>query len=167
MRFNHGFYLIPLIAPSSLSKQPHFSRPRPSETIVQATKSARNSKLLRWGTIIGLFSFMGFFFVKSYVDERIFDRDTDRLLAYYKRAAKNSMHDGDVRGARYLVWKYKGKKDKLWKRLEAKYNIPVKHAWEWDDEDEKNDGAKEEEVDTEDLDDVDSEKEKGGDGDEL
>ena len=158
--------MIPLIAPSSLSLNDHTSA-LPSETIVQATKSARNSKLLRWGTIIGVFSFMGFFFVKSYVDERVFDRDTERLLAYYKRAAKNSMHDGDERGARYLVWKYKGKKDKLWKRLETKYNIPVRHAWEWDDEDEKNDGAKEEDEETEDLDDGDSEKKKGGDGDEL
>jgi hypothetical protein len=116
---------------------------------------------------------MGFFLVKSYVDERVFERDTERVLAYYKRAAKNSMHDGDVRGARYLVWKYKGKKDKLWRRLEVKYGIPVKHAWEWDDEDEdgeKNGGATEEEEEAEDLDDKDdvgSEKTKGGDGDEL
>jgi hypothetical protein len=110
---------------------------------------------------------MGFFFVKSYVDERIFDRDTERVLAYYKRAAKNSMHDGDVRGARYLVWKYKGKKDKLWRRLEVKYGIPVKHAWEWDDEDDeggnKNDEAPNEEDEAEDLDDIGSEKTKGGD----
>ncbi|KAL3810854.1 hypothetical protein ACHAXA_005854 [Cyclostephanos tholiformis] len=142
-----------------------------NETIVQATKSARNSKLLRWGTIIGTISFMGFFFVKSYVDERVFDRDTERVLAYYKRAAKNSMHDGDVRGARYLVWKYKGKKDKLWRRLEAKYGIPVRHAWEWDDEEDeggnKHDGAPNEEEEAEDLDDVGTEKTKGGDGDEL
>jgi hypothetical protein len=51
-----------------------------------------------------------------------------------------SFHDGDERQARYLVWKYKGKKDALWRRLEAKYGVPVKHAWEWDDEEE--DGAK-------------------------
>jgi hypothetical protein len=138
-----------------------------SETIVQATKSARNSKLLRWGTIIGSISFMGFFFVKSYVDERIFDRDTERVLAYYKRAAKNSMHDGDIRGARYLVWKYKGKKDKLWRRLEVKYGIPVKHAWEWDDDDaeggDKNGEAPNDEEEAEDLDDIGSEATKGGD----
>jgi hypothetical protein len=47
---------------------------------------------------------------------------------------------GYERQARYLVWKYKGKKDALWRRLEAKYGVPVKHAWEWDDEEE--DGAK-------------------------
>jgi hypothetical protein len=156
------------------------------ETIVQATKSARNSKLLRWGSIIGAVSFMGFFMIKSYVDERIFDRDTERVLNFYRRAAKNSMHDGDVHGARYLVWKYKGKKAKLWRRLEVKYSIPVKHSWEWDDDEEctlrqynaigkydfvceggeKND--KVEEDDTEDLDSApNDEKLKDDDRDEL
>lgn len=120
------------------------------ETIVQATKSARNSKLLRWGTIIGSVLFIGGFLVKSYVEERIFDRDTQRVLAYYKHAAANSFHDGDERQARYLVWKYKGKKDALWRRLEAKYGVPVKHAWEWDDEEE--DGAKDDDEAAEDLD---------------
>lgn len=104
------------------------------ETIVQATKSARNSKLLRWGTILGSVLFIGGFLIKSYVEEKIFDRDTQRVLAYYKHAAPNSFHDGDERQARYLVWKYKGKKDALWRRLEAKYGVPVKHAWEWDEE---------------------------------
>ncbi|KAK1744076.1 hypothetical protein QTG54_005673 [Skeletonema marinoi] len=120
------------------------------ETIVQATKSARNSKLLRWGTIIGSVLFIGGFLVKSYVEERIFDRDTQRVLAYYKHAAANSFHDGDERQARYLVWKYKGKKDALWRRLEAKYGVPVKHAWEWDDEEE--DGSKDDDEAAEDLD---------------
>jgi hypothetical protein len=27
--------------------------------------------------------------------------------------------------------KYKGKKDTLWCRLEAKKGVPVKHAWDW------------------------------------
>ena len=121
------------------------------ETIVQATKSARNSKLLRWGTILGSVLFIGGFLVKSYVEERIFERDTQRVLAYYKHASPNSFHDGDERQARYLVWKYKGKKDALWRRLEAKYGVPVKHAWEWDDEEE--DGAKDDDEAAEDLDD--------------
>ena len=122
------------------------------ETIVQATKSARNSKLLRWGTIIGSVLFIGGFLVKSFVEERIFERDTQRVLAYYKHAAPNSFHDGDERQARYLVWKYKGKKDALWRRLEAKYGVPVKHAWEWDDEEEgDNEGGDDNEA-AEDLD---------------
>ncbi|KAK1744022.1 hypothetical protein QTG54_005619 [Skeletonema marinoi] len=39
------------------------------ETIVQATKSAPipNSKLLRWGTIIGSVLFIGGFLIKAYV----------------------------------------------------------------------------------------------------
>ena len=120
------------------------------ETIVQATKSARNSKLLRWGGILGSILFIGGFLVKSFVEERIFERDTQRVLAYYKHAAPNSFHDGDERQARYLVWKYKGKKDKLWRRLETKYNVPVKHAWEWEDDEE--DAEKKEEDEPEDLD---------------
>ena len=96
------------------------------------------------------------------MEERVFERDTQRVLAYYKRAAPNSLHDGDERQARYLVWKYKGKKDALWRRLEAKYGIPVKHAWEWNDEDDK---PKKDEDETEDLDDEGSSKE--GQGDEL
>lgn len=116
--------------------------------------------------------FIGGFLVKSFVEERIFQRDTERVLAYYKRAAPNSLHDGNEHGARYLVWKYKGKKDKLWRRLESKYGIPVKHAWEWDDDDE--DGGKDgtsnnEDAEAEDLDsgNVNSEKSEGGDGEEL
>jgi hypothetical protein len=72
------------------------------------------------------------------------------VLAYYKHAAANSFHDGDERQARYLVWKYKGKKDALWRRLGAKYGVPVKHAWEWDDEEE--DGVKDDDEAAEDLD---------------
>ncbi|KAL3765629.1 hypothetical protein ACHAWU_002659 [Discostella pseudostelligera] len=135
------------------------------ETIVQATKSKRNSKLARWGFMIGSILFIGGFLVKSYVEERIFQRDTERVLAYYKRAAPNSLHDGNEHGARYLVWKYKGKKDKLWRRLEAKYGMPVKHAWEWDDDEAGEiDGTKNDEEEAEDLD---SEKTEGSEGDEL
>ena len=98
------------------------------------------------------------------MEERIFERDTQRVLAYYKHAAPNSFHDGDERHARYMVWKYKGKKDKLWRRLEAKYGIPVKHAWEWPEEVETE--TKKEEDEAEDLDGEGSEKGEG-DGDEL
>jgi hypothetical protein len=34
--------------------------------------------------------------VQALFRERIDDRDTERVLNNYKRAAKNSMHDGDV-----------------------------------------------------------------------
>lgn len=122
------------------------------ETIVQANKSARNSKLLRWAGIIGSIAFIGGFLIKSYVEEKIFERDTQRVMAFYKHAAPNSFHDGDERQARYLVWKYKGKKDALWRRLEAKYGEPVRHAWEWEDEEDKK------EDEEEDADDLDGEK---------
>jgi len=126
------------------------------ETIVQANKSALKSKLLRYGLIAGSVLFFGGFLVKSYVEERIFERDTRRVLAYYKHAAPNSFHDGDERQARYLVWKYKGRKDRLWRRLESKYNVPVRHEWEWEDEEDKGGEGKEE---TEDLDEEEGEEE--------
>ena len=132
------------------------------ETIVQANKSARNSKLLRWAGIIGSIAFFGGFLIKSYVEEKIFERDTERVMAFYKHAAPNSFHDGDERQARYLVWKYKGKKDALWRRLEAKYGQPVRHAWEWDDEEEE---KKEEEQ--EEADDLDGDESDEGKGEEL
>ena len=71
--------------------------------------------------------------IKSYWEEHVFERDTKRLLAYYKHATPGSAN-GDVHNARYLVWKYRGKKKALWKRLEVKYGIPVRHAYEWEDE---------------------------------
>jgi hypothetical protein len=131
------------------------------ETIVQANKSARNTKLLRWAGIIGSIAFVGGFLIKSYVEEKIFERDTERVMAYYKHAAPNSFHDGDERQARYLVWKYKGKKDALWRRLEAKYGQPVRHAWEWDEVEEKKEEEQEE------ADDLDGEENQEDAGEEL
>eukprot|EP00984_Skeletonema_dohrnii_P004321 scaffold1532_cov111-Skeletonema_dohrnii-CCMP3373.AAC.1 len=99
------------------------------ETKVQATKSARNSKLLRRRTILGIDSvlFIGGSLVKSYVEERIFEFERIPSVCWpiYKHAAVNSFHDGDERQARYLVWKYKGRKDALWRRRSG---VPVKHA---------------------------------------
>jgi hypothetical protein len=86
--------------------------------------------------------------VKSYVEERVFERDTKRLLAYYKHVVPGSIMDGDEHNARYLVWKYRGKKNKLWKRLETKYGEPVLEIHEYPEEEEVN----EDEEDVENLD---------------
>lgn len=77
--------------------------------------------------------FFGGFFVKSYWEERVFERDTRRLLAYYKHALPGSLLDGDVNNARYVVYKYRNKKNKLWKGLEKKYDVPVLEEHEWKD----------------------------------
>lgn len=106
-------------------------------SIVQATKNARTSTILyylKWLLAIGFF---GGFLIKSYVEEKVFDRDVRRVLAYYKHVAPGSIADGDEHNARYLVWKYKGKKDKLWRRLEVKYGHEVLHAHEWPENEEK------------------------------
>mmetsp|Transcript_17911 Transcript_17911/g.25261 ORF Transcript_17911/g.25261 Transcript_17911/m.25261 type:complete len:792 (-) Transcript_17911:110-2485(-) len=117
------------------------------QTVVQATRSARNSALRYYLGMIFLVVFVGGFFVKSYVDEKIFDRDTERLLAYYKHVIPGSFQDGDVYNARYLVYKYKNKKAKLWKNLETKYGEPVLQTWEWPEEVETEGDSSEEEVD--------------------
>lgn len=104
------------------------------ESVSQATKSARNSALRYYLGIFFAIAFFGGFLVKSYWEERVFERDTKRLLAYYKHVVPGSMADGDVHTARYLVWKYSKKKKKLWKSLEKKYGEPVLHEWEWPEE---------------------------------
>lgn len=68
--------------------------------------------------------------LKSYIEDAVFNRDTKRLLAYYRRVLPGSLHDGDEFGARHLVYKYRNKKDKLWKRLETKYGFPVPDKWD-------------------------------------
>lgn len=118
------------------------------ESVAQATVSARNSKLRYYIGILAAILFFGGFMVKSYVEERVFERDTKRLLAYYKHVVPGSIMDGDEHNARYLVWKYRGKKNKLWKRLETKYGEPVLEIHEYPEAEEVN----EDEEDVENLD---------------
>ena len=98
---------------------------------MQATVTARNSYLRYWIGIILAIAFFGGFLIKSYWEEKVFERDTIRLLAYYKNVVPGSFQDGDEHNARYLVWKYRGNKAKLWRVLEKKYGEPVLHAHEW------------------------------------
>ncbi len=71
--------------------------------------------------------------MKSYWEERVFERDTRRLLAYYKHVLPGSLLDGDENNARYVVYKYRHKKEKLWRGLERKYDIPVLQEDEWEE----------------------------------
>ena len=59
------------------------------------------------------------------MEEYVFERDVAKLLEYYKYVLPDSIHDGDVQHAKYMVYKYRNKKAKLWKVLETKYGIPV------------------------------------------
>lgn len=127
------------------------------ETVVQAVVSSRNSTIRYWVGIILAIAFFGGFLIKSYWEERVFEVDTRRLMAYYKHVAPNSLADGDLQNARYLVWKYRGKKKALWKRLENKYGAPVRHEWEWEDVED----TKQEETEEENLDEVKQEKQEG------
>ena len=120
-----------------------------SQPVVQATKSARWSAI-QWYLGVGFaVLFFGGFLVKSWWEERVFERDTRRLLAYYKHVLPGSMLDGDVNNARYVVYKYRNKKDKLWKGLEKKYDVPVLLEHEWEDYNQDEDNSDEhEDLDT-------------------
>lgn len=128
------------------------------ESIVQATKTARNEKLQKYFWILFSILFFGGFFVKSYWDDRVQRLDTERLLKYYRLASKGSMADGDFHQARYVVYKYRNKKDKLWKKLERKYDLKVPELWEFPEGLMDDDPVVEEEK--EDVEDLDAEKEK-------
>eukprot|EP00529_Nitzschia_sp_RCC80_P010169 CAMPEP_0113511806 /NCGR_PEP_ID=MMETSP0014_2-20120614/38964_1 /TAXON_ID=2857 /ORGANISM="Nitzschia sp." /LENGTH=792 /DNA_ID=CAMNT_0000408045 /DNA_START=39 /DNA_END=2417 /DNA_ORIENTATION=+ /assembly_acc=CAM_ASM_000159 len=134
-----------------------------SQSVVQANKSARNSAI-RWYTGVAFaILFFGGFLVKSYWEEHVFERDTRRLLSYYKHVIPGSMSDGDLHNARYLVWKYKNKKEKLWKSLEKKYGSPVLQEDEWPEDDENGDNTGESDEDHEDLDDKNDDEQTTGD----
>lgn len=72
---------------------------------------------------------------KSWYEDRVFQRDTRKLLAYYKNVIPGSLSDGDIYNARYVVYKYRNKKEKLWKNLEKKYGIAVMEEHEWPEKD--------------------------------
>ena len=107
------------------------------ESVKQATKTARWNYIQN-AIAIGLaVLFFGGFFVKSWWEEYVLNRDTVKLLAYYKHVVPDSIHDGDTNTARWLVYKYSGKKDKLWASLEKKYGVKVLEPHEWPEEEEE------------------------------
>lgn len=104
------------------------------QSIQQATISARSSTLWYWLRIVGAITFFGGFMAKSYLGEYNREQCAQKVLAYYKRVAPNTINDGDEHHAHYTCYKYKGKVDKLYKKLEKKYGIEVKEVHEWEDE---------------------------------
>lgn len=84
------------------------------------------------------------------------ERDTKRLLAFYKHVVPGSFHDGDEHNARYTCYKYRSKKDRLWRNLERKYGEPVLLTHEYEELFAANAASEEEEA-TIDLDDGDDE----------
>jgi hypothetical protein len=65
-------------------------------SVVQATKSARRSAFLWYLGIAFCILFFGGFLAKSYWEEFVFERDTRKLLAYYKHVIPGAMSDGDL-----------------------------------------------------------------------
>jgi len=136
--------------------------------VVQATKTARYNKLTYYGGLALAILFFGGFFFKSYWDEYSFNRDTTKLLAYYKHVVPDSIADGDLNSARHIVWKHRHNRKRLWEKLEKKYGVPVREAHEWGDYDDgKGESVEGEEEEHEDLDEKDSEDEEAATGDEL
>jgi hypothetical protein len=127
--------------------------------VVVATKSARNSAIRYYFGVVFAILFFGGFLFKSYWDDYVLNKDTARLLAYYKRAVPGSYQDGDFHNARYTCYKYRHKKAKLWRNLEKKYGIPVLTLKEYEAMNKANVGSHDEkseaEDETVDLDDAD------------
>ncbi|KAL7556874.1 hypothetical protein ACA910_011842 [Epithemia clementina (nom. ined.)] len=99
------------------------------ESVVQAVKSARGRLYEYYGWLAFAILFFGGFFVKSYWEDYVWKRDTSRLLEYYKTVSPGSPQDGDADTARWLAYKYRHNKDKLWNNLETKYGVPVPKDW--------------------------------------
>ena len=142
-------HCLPGYASLSLST-PH------SESVAVATQSARNSAIRYWLGIAFAILFFGGFLVKSYRDDYVLSRDTERLLLFYKYTVPGSFNDGDEHHARYTCYKYRHKKDKLWKKLEKKYGVPVLEAHEYkallEEQEKKAAGGEEQEEETVNLD---------------
>jgi len=132
---------------------------RDLQTVVQAAKSLRRSTFQYYLLLLLSILFFGGFLIKSYWEEYIFERDTKRVLNYYKKVLPGSLHDGDEYHARFMVYKYGGKKHLLWKRLEKKYGEPVSETWD-EDEEEKTEIEDEELTDLDENDKEASKKEK-------
>lgn len=126
------------------------------QTIDQAIKAARTSTMWKYIRIIGAIAFFGGFMVKSYLGEKNREECAERVLAFYKRASPNSINDGDKHNAHYVCYKYRGRTEKLYKKLEKKYGMRVKEVHEWEDEEEP------EEEQEENLDDNDKDDNSGG-----
>jgi len=86
-----------------------------------------------WIGILLAVLFFGGFLARSSWEEWSFNRDTEKLLAYYKHVVPGSISDGDRRNAMHIVWRYRHKKKALWNKLEKKYGEPVREAWQWED----------------------------------
>jgi len=130
-----------------------------SESVAIATKSARNSAIRYYAGILFAILFFGGFLVKSYWDDYVLNRDAERLLLFYKANVPGSYNDGDEHHARYTCYKYRNKKDKLWRNLEKKYGVPVLEAREYKALLSEQADVGEEEEETVDLDDDDNNKE--------
>jgi hypothetical protein len=111
--------------------------------------------------------FFGGFLLKSYWEEYVLNRDTAKLLAYYRHVLPGSISDGDHRNAMHIVYRYRHNKAALWKKIETKYGVPMREAHEWEGYDEKGvskDGTDEGEVN---LDGEDAESRESSPEDEL
>lgn len=106
---------------------------REGKSIDQSLKSGRSSAFYYYLRIILAVLFFGGLLVKSFVEDTVAKRDVERILKFYKHVLPGSFSDGDTHNARYLVWKYRGKMESLWKKLETKYGVPVLHPNEWDE----------------------------------
>jgi len=121
------------------------------ESVVQAMKSARGRLYEYYGWLTFAVLFFGGFFAKSYWEDYVWKRDTQRLLDYYAHIIPGSIQDGDRDTASWLAYKYRHNKEKLWNNLETKYGHPVPDEWpeDWVDETKKPEEPEEVDLDGE------------------
>lgn len=118
------------------------------QSIVQALETKRRNSISYFLWTLAAIIFFGGFMFKSWYDDYRFQADTAKLLAYYGHVVPDTLAAGDEGQARYLVYKYRGRIDKLWRRLEVKYGVAVPDSWE--DENEVHEVDINEEVDLDD-----------------
>ncbi|KAK1744088.1 hypothetical protein QTG54_005685 [Skeletonema marinoi] len=125
------------------------------ETIVQATKSAHITPSSSVGELLSVPCSSSLAFLSSLTSKREYSIVIPSvywpITSMQLQTPSTSTIDRDERQARYLVWSTRERRMRfgvVW--MEAKYGVPVKHVWEWDDEEE--DGAKDDDEAAEDLD---------------
>ena len=65
---------------------------------------------------------------RTYVVTIVFQRNVRKLIKYYEAIGKKINSEQE---ARYVVYQYQDKEDKLWAKLEKKYNVKVLEPHEW------------------------------------
>jgi hypothetical protein len=82
-----------------------------------------SDKWFWWKIIAVLVLIFGAISYRTYTVTHVFSYNTRKLHRYYQFEVKKKINS--IQEARYIVYTYQDKEDKLWEKLERKYGIPV------------------------------------------